>query len=430
MAVKVSYKHGTKQTYLNLAERSPYALYWCEDTRELFKGDELYSDGVRITDSYSNLPEFTKAADGILYVCTDTGNGYVLNTERNGWIPVFYGIDNETIALNENGLMAVKQVPINSVNGLEDRLSEIEKSIVAGAPIASADIAGIVKASDEIAVSEDGTMTLVAVQQSKVTGLEERLGNIEAAAVGGIHYKGSVPSYGDLPQSAEQGDLYEVELDNSEWCWNGEKWFEYGKTTNLSPIATAEINPKQFIIQENTLSMIGLESRLVQHRGKTLDQILDEVSGAIIWEEMATQVKLTDSSSAANAIASAKSGDVLEFSEGAISNLTLDKSVTCLLYTSLLLAGITTYLCSPSDRRSLPVNLSVIGVSYLYVGACALANILIGWIFKLEPSVFLAIHLAVLAIFTVILILLFAARSIITAQHKNQDKNGCQENNL
>ena len=230
--------------------------------------------------------------------------------------------------MNENGLMAVKQVPINSVNGLEDRLSEIEKSIVAGAPIASADIAGIVKASDEIAVSEDGTMTLVAVQQSKVTGLEERLGNIEAAAVGGIHYKGSVPSYGDLPQSAEQGDLYEVELDNSEWCWNGEKWFEYGKTTNLSPIATAEINPKQFIIQENTLSMIGLESRLVQHRGKTLDQILDEVSGAIIWEEMATQVKLTDSSSAANAIASAKSGDVLEFSEGAISNLTLDKSVT------------------------------------------------------------------------------------------------------
>lgn len=328
MAVKVSYKHGTKQTYLNLAERSPYALYWCEDTRELFKGDELYSDGVRITDSYSNLPEFTKAADGILYVCTDTGNGYVLNTERNGWIPVFYGIDNETIALNENGLMAVKQVPINSVNGLEDRLSEIEKSIVAGAPIASADIAGIVKASDEIAVLEDGTMTLVAVQQSKVTGLEERLGNIEAAAVGGIHYKGSVPSYGVLPQSAEQGDLYEVELDNSEWCWNGEKWFEYGKTTNLSPIATAEINPKQFIIQENTLSMIGLESRLVQHRGKTLDQILDEVSGAIIWEEMATQVKLTDSSSATNAIASAKSGDVLEFSEGAISNLTLDKSVT------------------------------------------------------------------------------------------------------
>ena len=96
---------------------------------------------------------------------------------------------------------------------------------------------------------------------------------------------------------------------------------------------------------------------------------------------------------------------------------------------SLLLAGITTYLCSPSDRRSLPVNLSVIGVSYLYVGACALANILIGWIFKLEPSVFLAIHLAVLAIFTVILILLFAARSIITAQHKNQDKNGCQDNN-
>ena len=48
MAVKVRYKQGTKQQYLALPERLSNALYWCTDTRELFKGDQLYSDGVRL----------------------------------------------------------------------------------------------------------------------------------------------------------------------------------------------------------------------------------------------------------------------------------------------------------------------------------------------------------------------------------------------
>ena len=179
MAVKVSYKYGKKQTYLSLAERNPYALYFCTDTKELFKGDDLYSDGLRTVPNYDSLPAFSEAADGILYLCKDTGNGYVLNESRDDWDIVVRGIDNETIGVNQQGLMAVKIIPITSVNGLEERLTAIEESVVAGAPIATEETPGLVKASTEIAVAQDGTMSISSVSQEKVLGLSEKLSSIE-----------------------------------------------------------------------------------------------------------------------------------------------------------------------------------------------------------------------------------------------------------
>lgn len=86
MASKVGYKQGTKKTYLGLEKKSNNNLYFCTDTKELFKGDDLYSDGIRLINTKSSLPSFDTAADGIIYLCEDTGAGYVLNSARNGWI--------------------------------------------------------------------------------------------------------------------------------------------------------------------------------------------------------------------------------------------------------------------------------------------------------------------------------------------------------
>lgn len=286
MAVKVLYKHGTKQTYLGLAERSPNALYWCTDTKELFKGDDLYSDGVRLVESYAGLPAFETAADGILYVCKDNGNGYVLDEARSAWIQVIFAVDNETIEVNENGLIAVKQVPIGSVDGLETRLAAIEGSVVAGAPIASNETAGIVKASAEVAVAEDGAMSIVSITQSKVDGLESRLDSIEAAAVGGVHYKGSVPTFDNLPIDATQGDLYEVEEDGSEWCWNGEEWFEYGSASGLKPIARCDINEQQFEISGSVLNIKAVDSNIVLYGEQSVKKTIDDIVATITWEDM------------------------------------------------------------------------------------------------------------------------------------------------
>lgn len=240
---KVRYVQGKKAKYLALSSYDPMALYFCTDTNELFKGDQLYSDGVRIVLNYESLPKLEVAADGILYYCKTNGCGYVLNEERNGWLTVIHGIDNETIGLNENGLMAVEAVPIAKVTGLAGELQRIEAlAIAAGesASIATRETAGIVKPGSEFNIASDGTLSLSAVAITKVTGLEERLSAVEKAAVGGVHYCGAVETVEDLPTDAKQGDLYEVYADNSEWCFNGEKWFEYGKTVDIDLSGYAE----------------------------------------------------------------------------------------------------------------------------------------------------------------------------------------------
>lgn len=192
---KVLYRQGTKATYLALLEKNPSALYFCTDTKELFKGEDLYSDGLRVIDSYTMLPPFSIAADGILYFCADNGCGYVLNATRDGWTPVIHGVDNETIGVNESGLLYVKVIPIGSVSGLSEKLDSIDAGLA---------------------------------------DLDERIQSIEQIAVGGVHYRGAVDSFEQLPENAEVGDLYEVYKDNSEWCWNGEQWFEYGKTSEIA----------------------------------------------------------------------------------------------------------------------------------------------------------------------------------------------------
>ena len=243
MAAKVSYKQGTKKTYLGLTERLDTALYFCTDTRELFKGNDLYSDGLRIVASYDVLPAFEVAADGILYFCEDNGCGYVLNTTRDAWLQVVYGVDNETIEINADGLMAVKAIGIAKVSGLSDELQRIEALAVAGgvdAPIATKEVAGIIKPGNEFDVAADGTLSLSAVSIAKVTGLEDRLNAVEQAVVGGVHYRGAIDTYEDLPEDANEGDLYEVRADASEWCFNGEQWFEYGKTVDIDLSGYAE----------------------------------------------------------------------------------------------------------------------------------------------------------------------------------------------
>lgn len=330
---KVSYKQGTKATYLGLSEHLSTALYFCTDTRELFKGDDLYSDGLRLVANYESLPAFAVAADGILYFCEDSGCGYVLNQTRTGWISVVHGVDNETLEVGEKGLMRVRAVPVSKVTDFESAVETIVERAVGNLQpeidVATVEKAGIVKPGPDFTITDDGTLGLADIPMDKVTGLTARLSNIEAAQVGGVHYRGSVATFEDLPESAEQGDLYEVAADNSEWCWNGEKWFEYGKTTNLAPIATAQVDEDQFEIDaDKVLHLIGVDSGLVSHRGEDLRAVLDELTKAVLWEDMGATVDLA-SADVAEVLSSAVDGDVLDFSKGSVAvQVSVTKSTT------------------------------------------------------------------------------------------------------
>lgn len=88
--MNVRFFTGTKEQYLSLGGHSRLALYFCTDTNELYWGDECLSDGVRIVSTYTDLPDVTKAADGIVYYVVETKNGYTLSPDRTSWIQTIY----------------------------------------------------------------------------------------------------------------------------------------------------------------------------------------------------------------------------------------------------------------------------------------------------------------------------------------------------
>lgn len=286
--MNVFYYQGTKSAYRDIV-KSSNTLYFCTDTKELFKGEDLYTDGLRLVGNYASLPGFDVAAEGKLYICEDTGSGYVLNSQGNGWINVIFGTDNKSIEVNSNGLLSVKAVPISSVTGLEERLQAIEAD-PSKIPIATNKIAGKVKASNEVLVSVDGTMSLGLISPDKIDGLRDELESINNAIIGTTHYKGSVSEFSDLPKNAVLGDIYDTIDTSSLWMYNGSKWISPSGETpgDLKPIAKADINTSQFEIRNNTLNLVNVPSGIVKYHERSLTNAVDEVFDSITWSDFAT----------------------------------------------------------------------------------------------------------------------------------------------
>lgn len=203
----VIFKFGTRAQYDALITKEEHTLYWLSDTQELMKGSICYGKGSNATQQAAGLlsPEDKKKLDEL------SAAGVFNLAPVDASVIITDVADGKTIGV---------------------QLSKVEGNI--------------------LTIKDDGLFAKVdAVPLESVTGLKERLEAIEQAAAGGVHYKGSVATFEELPVDAEQGDLWEVTADNSEWCWNGEKWFEYGSTSGLKPIARADYNTEQNIVDWN-----------------------------------------------------------------------------------------------------------------------------------------------------------------------------------
>ena len=114
------------------------------------------------------------------------------------------------------------------VNGLvEKAVGNLDLNV----DVATKEKAGIVKPGNDFEVSADGTLSLKAVAIEKVTGLEDRLNEFQ-------------------------------------------------------PVAKAGLNPAQMEIKDNVLSIIGVDSGVVSHRGASLQSVLDDMSKSLMWEDM------------------------------------------------------------------------------------------------------------------------------------------------
>lgn len=121
----VRFVRTTQDKQNNREEYDNNALYFCTDSGALYRGAQLLSDGARIVSSYSELPAFNIAADGIIYYTEDTQNGYLLNITRDGWVKVISAPITDISLVPEE---EKDKVPV-TVGGLIDAINETKNYV-------------------------------------------------------------------------------------------------------------------------------------------------------------------------------------------------------------------------------------------------------------------------------------------------------------
>lgn len=90
MAKNVRFIRTTKEKWLKRDSYDPLALYFCEDTQEMCKGDKVLTDGIRVVPTKADLPACPFAADGVIYYVKATKSGYMMSPDRTEWLQTIY----------------------------------------------------------------------------------------------------------------------------------------------------------------------------------------------------------------------------------------------------------------------------------------------------------------------------------------------------
>lgn len=134
----VRFVRTTQNKQNNREEYDDNALYFCTDSGALYRGAQLLSDGARIVSSYSDLPEFDIAADGIIYYTEDTQNGYLLNNTRDNWVKVISAPVTDIGSVSPED---ADKIPV-TVGGLIDAINETKDYVDEKISLSSGNIDG------------------------------------------------------------------------------------------------------------------------------------------------------------------------------------------------------------------------------------------------------------------------------------------------
>ena len=89
-----------------------------------------------------------------------------------------------------------------------------------------------------------------AISQKANTSDTYTKSEIDAKLSSVYKYKGSVATFDELPDSAESGDVYNVEDTGDNYAWNGTAWDKLAATVDLSNYLTTEAAAETYLTQE------------------------------------------------------------------------------------------------------------------------------------------------------------------------------------
>ena len=229
----VKFYSGTKEQYLSLASYNPLALYFCDDTGELFKGDVCLSDGIRIVPTREDLPELTCAADGVVYFIAETKSGFMASPDRTEWLQTIYAPVTNAYVIPEEE-MYTTVTTVGAVRDIEAKIYERIKEVAAESLSTLTPVDGTIKIADTADGGKSIGVAIVPIE-----------GNALKAVDGGLFVpEVVVPEYTIEKQTtAEDGFSASYRLKKTV----GDEVSYVGDTINIA---------KDFVLQSATLETV------------------------------------------------------------------------------------------------------------------------------------------------------------------------------
>lgn len=228
----VRFYSGTRAQYDALLTHNPLALYFCDDTGELFKGDVCLSDGIRIVPTRADLPECSCAADGIVYFIAETKSGYMVSPDRTEWLQTIYAPVTDAYTIPEEEMYTT----VTTVGAVRDIEKKIYDRI---AEVAGSSLTGLTPVDGTIVIAD-------AVNGGKSIGvaIAPNAGNTLVAVDGGLFVPTTVvPEYSIEKIATEDGFSASYKLKKTV----GEEASYVGDTINIA---------KDLVLQSATLETV------------------------------------------------------------------------------------------------------------------------------------------------------------------------------
>jgi hypothetical protein len=176
----VRFIRTTKIKHLNRETYDPNALYFCEDTQEIYKGQHPYTEGIKVIPTKADLPSCPNAADGVVYFITETKSGYMMSLDRTEWLQTIYAPVTDAYTIPESE-MYTTVTTVGAVRDIEAKIYQRIEEVVSGGGLSGL-------------TPVDGTITIVDnADKGKSIGvaISPIEGNVLTAVEGGLF----VPTY-------------------------------------------------------------------------------------------------------------------------------------------------------------------------------------------------------------------------------------------
>jgi hypothetical protein len=260
--MNVRFFGGTRAQYDSLpTPRNKLGLYFCADTRELFWGDLLLTDGTRIVRTEADLPNLAQAADGITYFVEETRNGYVISSNRTKWIKVIQAPNGDGSSVRAISFAGIELEEADGVFTIDRRCAREALGIVVPdgleneeIEIASTDYVAKAIATLNPTVEEVKTKLETEVLPIIPTVQETILPTVQKVETEVI------PTVQELAKKAVTQDW----VKEQGYLKEHQDLSEYAKKTDLDELATAESVEELANTLENTNSQLDRVTRATE----------------------------------------------------------------------------------------------------------------------------------------------------------------------